>query len=261
MAHSSTVSLNPRVINFFLTESQVLKTLRTAEFKPYIIFVRPRVHEAQRKPLGSLSSLSLGITVSEQSTPLTRQFQELKRLFTPLLTSCIPVAAQEEDLQEMKQSAERIDDCYGHWVDYVLVKEDPASAFAELQLVLERLHAEPKWVPVSWVRHWAAESESTSSMSAPPRPHCCANHSKSPSVWTCAVRSRRDKVAAQQLWPAPWLSICEMFTVTVRSNKAEVPYEAFTTLVTVQWDDLPAHEDCTRVLVNQEWVLTGVWSE
>ncbi|XP_075890328.1 MAGUK p55 subfamily member 3-like [Nelusetta ayraudi] len=102
-------------------QPEVLKTLRTAEFKPYIVFVRTRVHETQRKPLGSLSSLSLGIT--------------------------------EEDLQEMKQSAERIDECYGHWVDYVLVKEDPPSAFAELHLVLERLHVEPQWVPVGWVRH------------------------------------------------------------------------------------------------------------
>lgn len=54
----------------------------------------------------------------------------------------------------MKQSAEQMDECYGHWVDYVLVKEDPASALAELQLVLERVHVEPQWVPVSWVRRW-----------------------------------------------------------------------------------------------------------
>lgn len=125
----------------------MLKTLRTAEFKPYIIFVRTRIHEAQRKPLGSLSSLSLGITVSEPSTLLTKQC-----LLMPF-TTLLPVTAQEDDLQEMKQSAERMDECYGHWVDYTLVKEDQASAFAELQLVLERLHMEPQWVPVSWVRH------------------------------------------------------------------------------------------------------------
>uniref|UniRef100_A0A8P4G1G0 MAGUK p55 scaffold protein 3b n=1 Tax=Dicentrarchus labrax TaxID=13489 RepID=A0A8P4G1G0_DICLA len=100
-------------------QPEVLKTLRTAEFKPYVIFVRPRIYDSPRKPLGSSSSLSLGIT---------------------------------EDLQEMKQSAERIDECYGHWVDYVLVKEDPGSALAELQVVLERVQTEPQWVPVCWVR-------------------------------------------------------------------------------------------------------------
>uniref|UniRef100_A0A4W6E825 MAGUK p55 scaffold protein 3 n=1 Tax=Lates calcarifer TaxID=8187 RepID=A0A4W6E825_LATCA len=50
------------------------------------------------------------------------------------------------------QSAERMDESYGHWVDYVLVKEDPVSALAELQVVLERVQMEPQWVPVSWVR-------------------------------------------------------------------------------------------------------------
>uniref|UniRef100_A0A3B4Y7F3 MAGUK p55 scaffold protein 3 n=1 Tax=Seriola lalandi dorsalis TaxID=1841481 RepID=A0A3B4Y7F3_SERLL len=58
----------------------------------------------------------------------------------------------EEDLQEMNQSAERMEECYGHWVDYVLVREDPVSALAELQVVLERVQMEPQWVPVSWVR-------------------------------------------------------------------------------------------------------------
>uniref|UniRef100_A0A7N6BIX6 Membrane protein, palmitoylated 3b (MAGUK p55 subfamily member 3) n=1 Tax=Anabas testudineus TaxID=64144 RepID=A0A7N6BIX6_ANATE len=58
----------------------------------------------------------------------------------------------EDDLLEMKQSAEQIDKCYGHWVDYVLVKEDPVSALAELQVLLERVQMEPQWVPASWVR-------------------------------------------------------------------------------------------------------------
>uniref|UniRef100_A0A4W6E4B7 MAGUK p55 scaffold protein 3 n=1 Tax=Lates calcarifer TaxID=8187 RepID=A0A4W6E4B7_LATCA len=100
-------------------QPEALKSLRTPGFKPYIIFVRPRIYDSQKKPLGSSSSLSLGIT---------------------------------EDLQEMKQSAERMDESYGHWVDYVLVKEDPVSALAELQVVLERVQMEPQWVPVSWVR-------------------------------------------------------------------------------------------------------------
>uniref|UniRef100_A0A668APB2 MAGUK p55 scaffold protein 3 n=1 Tax=Myripristis murdjan TaxID=586833 RepID=A0A668APB2_9TELE len=102
-------------------QPEALKTLRTAEFKPYIIFVRPRIHDPHCKQLSSSSSsLSAGIT--------------------------------EEDLQEMLQSAERMDERYGHWVDYVLVKEDPVSALAELQVVLERVEVEPHWVPVSWVR-------------------------------------------------------------------------------------------------------------
>ncbi|KAM6964571.1 MAGUK p55 subfamily member 3-like isoform 3-T3 [Tautogolabrus adspersus] len=101
-------------------QPEALKTLRTAEFKPYVIFVRLRILDSKKKLLGSSSSLSSAIT--------------------------------EDDLEEMKISADRMDECYGHLVDYVLVKEDPVSALAELQVVLERVQVEPQWVPVSWVR-------------------------------------------------------------------------------------------------------------
>ncbi|KAM9425857.1 MAGUK p55 subfamily member 3-like [Pholidichthys leucotaenia] len=102
-------------------QPEALKTMRTAEFKPYVIFVRPHICDNQRKLFGSSPSLSVGIS--------------------------------EDDLQEMKQSAERMDERYGHWVDYVLVKEDPVSALAELQIVLEKMQMEPQWVPLCWARH------------------------------------------------------------------------------------------------------------
>ncbi|XP_030610528.1 MAGUK p55 subfamily member 3-like [Archocentrus centrarchus] len=101
-------------------QPEALKTLRTAEFKPYVIFVRPRICDSQKKQFGSSSSLSVGVT--------------------------------DSDVEEMKQSSEQMDECYGHWVDYVLVKEDPVSALAELQVVLEKVQMEPQWVPVCWVR-------------------------------------------------------------------------------------------------------------
>lgn len=59
---------------------------------------------------------------------------------------------QDEDLQEMRQSAIQIDQQYGQLVDRVLIKEDSASACAELRGILERLEKESFWVPVSWVR-------------------------------------------------------------------------------------------------------------
>ncbi|XP_013869381.1 MAGUK p55 subfamily member 3 isoform X3 [Austrofundulus limnaeus] len=112
--------LNQNKVCLVDVQPEALKTLRTAEFKPFVIFVRPRMFDSQRKPFGSSSSLSAGVT--------------------------------EDDLQEMMQSADRMDECFGHWVDYVLVKEDPLSALAELQNVLERVQMELQWVPVCWVR-------------------------------------------------------------------------------------------------------------
>uniref|UniRef100_A0A1A7XFP0 Membrane protein, palmitoylated 3 (MAGUK p55 subfamily member 3) n=1 Tax=Iconisemion striatum TaxID=60296 RepID=A0A1A7XFP0_9TELE len=112
--------LNQNKVCLVDVQPEALNTLRTAEFKPFILFVRPRICDSQRKHFGSSSSLSVGVT--------------------------------EDDLQEMRQSAEKMDECYGHLVDYVLVKEDPVSALEELQNVLERVQTEPQWVPVCWVR-------------------------------------------------------------------------------------------------------------
>lgn len=64
----------------------------------------------------------------------------------------IPHCVQEEELQEMRHSAEQLEQQYSHLVDRVLVKEDSTSACAELRSILDRLEREPQWVPVSWVQ-------------------------------------------------------------------------------------------------------------
>uniref|UniRef100_A0A8C7GSS0 MAGUK p55 scaffold protein 3 n=2 Tax=Oncorhynchus kisutch TaxID=8019 RepID=A0A8C7GSS0_ONCKI len=101
-------------------QPEALKILWTAEFKPYVIFVKPRIHESHCKRHGSSSSLSVGIT--------------------------------EEDLQEMRQSAVLMGERYGHLVDRVLVKEDLASACVELRDILQRVETEVHWVPIGWAR-------------------------------------------------------------------------------------------------------------
>lgn len=79
---------------------------------------------------------------------LKNKLEALWRLFY----NSFPVSEQDDDLQDMRQSAERTDERVGHWVDHVLVKEDPVSATAELQLLLERVQVEPQWLPASWLR-------------------------------------------------------------------------------------------------------------
>ncbi|XP_030649540.1 MAGUK p55 subfamily member 3 [Chanos chanos] len=104
-------------------QPEALKTLRTAEFKPYVIFVRPRIPESRRR----------------RSTATSPGGGEHGRI-------------TEEDLQEMRQSAQQIDQQYGHLVDRVLMKEDTVSACTELRAILERLERESFWVPISWVK-------------------------------------------------------------------------------------------------------------
>uniref|UniRef100_A0A671SF44 MAGUK p55 subfamily member 3-like n=1 Tax=Sinocyclocheilus anshuiensis TaxID=1608454 RepID=A0A671SF44_9TELE len=104
-------------------QPEALKALRTAEFKPYVIFVKPRIPESCRRR-------------SAASSPGGGEHERIT----------------EEDLQEMRLSAQQIDQQYGHQVDQVLIKEDTASACAELRSILERLERETFWVPVSWVK-------------------------------------------------------------------------------------------------------------
>uniref|UniRef100_A0A8C2PP99 Membrane protein, palmitoylated 3b (MAGUK p55 subfamily member 3) n=1 Tax=Cyprinus carpio TaxID=7962 RepID=A0A8C2PP99_CYPCA len=107
-------------------QPEALKILRTAEFKPYVIFVKPRIPEIRL----------------QHSSPTSPGRSDNGHITVRL----------DEDLQDMRQSAEQIDQQYGHLVDRVLIKEDSASACVELRNILDRLEREPKWVPVSWVR-------------------------------------------------------------------------------------------------------------
>ncbi|XP_030204331.1 MAGUK p55 subfamily member 3 isoform X2 [Gadus morhua] len=104
-------------------QPEALRRLRTAEFKPYIIFVKPRVPESRRRR-------------SAATSPAGGDHAR----------------TTDEDLQEMRQSAIQIDHQYGHLVDRVLIKEDSASACSELRGILERLERETFWVPLGWVR-------------------------------------------------------------------------------------------------------------
>ncbi|XP_027033474.2 MAGUK p55 subfamily member 3 isoform X2 [Tachysurus fulvidraco] len=103
-------------------QPEALKILRAAEFKPYVIFVKPFIPESPHhcRRATSPSGGDSGLT--------------------------------EEELQEMSHSAEQLELQYGHLVDRVLVKEDSTSACAELRSILEQLETEIQWVPVSWVR-------------------------------------------------------------------------------------------------------------
>ncbi|KAI4892355.1 hypothetical protein NFI96_018670 [Prochilodus magdalenae] len=104
-------------------QPEALKILRTAEFKPYVIFVKPYLPEESCQRSAATSP------VGGDNGHIT-----------------------DEELAEMHHSAEQMEQQYGHLVDRVIVKEDCTSACVELRNILERLEREPQWVPVSWVR-------------------------------------------------------------------------------------------------------------
>ncbi|KAM7081677.1 MAGUK p55 subfamily member 3 isoform 3-T3 [Ciconia maguari] len=109
-------------IRSVMAKKKAVKHLRTPEFKPYVIFVKPLIPEKKKYVLKSPTS-------EEISAPL-----------------------QDEEQQEIINSAAFIEEQYGHLIDAVLVKEDLQSACNQLKTVLEKLNKDSFWVPVKWVR-------------------------------------------------------------------------------------------------------------
>ncbi|EPQ13595.1 MAGUK p55 subfamily member 3 [Myotis brandtii] len=102
-------------------EPDALRQLRTSEFKPYIIFVKPAIQDKRKMP--------------------------------PMTPACEDIAAPlDEEQREMSASAAFIDQHYGHLVDAVLVRADLQSAYSQLRALLENLSKDTHWVPISWVR-------------------------------------------------------------------------------------------------------------
>ncbi|KAM6312014.1 MAGUK p55 subfamily member 3 isoform 3-T3 [Podargus strigoides] len=109
-------------IRSVMAKKKAVKHLRTPEFKPYVIFVKPLIPEKKKHVLTS--------PVSEE----------------------ISASLQDEEQQEIINSAAFIEEQYGHLIDTVLVKEDLQSACNQLKTVLEKLNKDSFWIPVSWVR-------------------------------------------------------------------------------------------------------------
>ncbi|XP_048416688.1 MAGUK p55 subfamily member 3-like isoform X2 [Stegostoma tigrinum] len=102
---------------------ETIKNLRTAEFKPFVIFVKPFLQEPK----------------ASTSTAETSGNDNVKEL-------------GEDKYQEMVQSAAYIEEQYGHLIDKVLVKGDLQTACSELRTILESIERDTFWVPASWVR-------------------------------------------------------------------------------------------------------------
>ncbi|XP_003504533.3 MAGUK p55 subfamily member 3 isoform X1 [Cricetulus griseus] len=102
-------------------EPEALRHLRTSEFKPYVIFVKPAIQEKRKTP------------------PVSPDSED-------------PAASLDEQQQEMVASATFIDQHYGHLMDTVLVREDLQSACSQLRAVIEKLSKDTYWVPIGWVR-------------------------------------------------------------------------------------------------------------
>ncbi|XP_037829271.1 MAGUK p55 subfamily member 7 [Kryptolebias marmoratus] len=103
-----------------------LKHLRTAEFKPFIVFVKPPTIDRLRETRKNTKIVS-----SKDDKGSSKPFTE-------------------EDFQEMVNAAQMMESRYGHLFEKIIVNDDLSMAFSELQQALKRVETETHWVPVSW---------------------------------------------------------------------------------------------------------------
>ncbi|EAT37752.1 AAEL010294-PA [Aedes aegypti] len=106
---------------------QALKSLRTAQLKPYIVHIRPPPFDQLKQTRTKARARS---TFDETNS----------RGFT------------DEEFNEMIKSDERINFLYGHFCDDEIVNGDLTEAFEKLVNLANKSETEPLWAPASWVQ-------------------------------------------------------------------------------------------------------------
>ncbi|KAL1006742.1 hypothetical protein UPYG_G00076240 [Umbra pygmaea] len=107
-------------------QPHTIKHLRTAEFKPYVVFVKPPSIERLRETRRNATIIS-GKDDKGSAKPFT-----------------------EDDFLEMVSTAQQMENQYGHLFEKVIVNDDLAVAFTELRSALKKVETDGHWVPISW---------------------------------------------------------------------------------------------------------------
>ncbi|XP_074767365.1 MAGUK p55 subfamily member 4 isoform X4 [Athene noctua] len=105
-------------------EPQGIQVARTHELKPYIIFIKP------------------------PSISCMRQTRKNARIITDYYVN---MKFKEEDLQEMEDSAKKMEVQFGQFFDQVIVNDNLQEASAQLLSAVHHAQDEPQWVPAVWI--------------------------------------------------------------------------------------------------------------
>uniref|UniRef100_A0A6Q2Z1I0 MAGUK p55 subfamily member 7 n=1 Tax=Esox lucius TaxID=8010 RepID=A0A6Q2Z1I0_ESOLU len=107
-------------------QPHTVKHLRTAEFKPYVVFVKPPSIERLRETRRNAKVIS-----DKDDRGSAKSFSE-------------------DDFLEMVSTAQQMETQYGHLFEKVIINDDLTVAFSELKTSLKKVETETHWVPISW---------------------------------------------------------------------------------------------------------------
>ncbi|XP_014274055.1 MAGUK p55 subfamily member 7 isoform X4 [Halyomorpha halys] len=106
---------------------QALKMIRTAQIKPYIIYIKPPLFDTLKETRTAAYARS---TFDKENS----------RGFT------------DDELREMIHRGRRIEFMFSHFFDEEIINADLSSAFESLVRIAISVETEPQWVPASWVQ-------------------------------------------------------------------------------------------------------------
>ncbi|XP_052339249.1 MAGUK p55 subfamily member 7-like [Oncorhynchus keta] len=107
-------------------QPHTIKHLRTAEFKPYVVFVKPPPVERLRE-----SRRNAKVIPGRDDKGSAKSFSE-------------------EDFLEMVSTAQQMESQHGHLFEKIIVNDDLTAAFTELKVALKKVETDTHWVPISW---------------------------------------------------------------------------------------------------------------
>jgi len=129
---------------------QCLKTLKTPEFMPYIVFIgAPPLDQLRymndwgKNNLGQKSNYNYYATLdralNRQNSRRLRSIRSLQSFY------------EDEDLQITVEESARIHRVYEKYYDIVLINNNFEKTFEQMKDGLNSLYTEPQWVPITWV--------------------------------------------------------------------------------------------------------------
>uniref|UniRef100_A0A674AF09 MAGUK p55 scaffold protein 7a n=1 Tax=Salmo trutta TaxID=8032 RepID=A0A674AF09_SALTR len=107
-------------------QPHMIKHLRRAEFKPYVVFVKPPPIERLRETRRNAKVIS-----DKDDKGSAKPFSE-------------------EDFLEMVSTGQQMESQYGHLFEKVIVNDDLTAAFSELKVALKKVETDTHWIPIRW---------------------------------------------------------------------------------------------------------------
>lgn len=126
---SITRAMKSRKTCVLKVQPEVMLLLRTAEFKPYCVFVKP-------PPVKELRTTRLTVQAKNKKASDKSSVRTFK----------------EEELQEIISTSRMLEETYGRFFDLTIENKDIEEAYVSIVDTFENLEQEEQWVPLDWAQ-------------------------------------------------------------------------------------------------------------